>query len=457
MKTTPPNDPRKLLLEIFVANASSVHWIRGFVADGSDGVRLCTELPDTVVSLAYYAEQVASLLHREGRIDQELLDRLEQRFPHEQSRINGLRGLLGLGLAIERPPSFDLLMDNWAFQDVAELFAEGPIDRGVGAIQVGEEELSWRAECWTGVALESLLSILSGIVLRDRFLVDETYVDAWNADDSPVLGLHAGGILVPFPEPEGLSRVRSVLYKDLFRALSLQRAHQENIAILRSTGRPSGSYDSEVMWGAVGYLARSAVLGATYVGHPARKRFLAQTPLGSQRPDAADFVISALEGARAQNIAALKHLTTLTLGLVVPPLLIDIIRDARSPEELVLVALQHRERYVDLRRWLAHFQRALDEHDHERIQEHSDALRTLLSCLDETRCRGSLRHDIASRTILNLPGLHRPAAVLLERLAVPRSGEEAVDKLLDLFDVAGTVLETPVLTHLRTTVMVREL
>ena len=78
------------------------------------------------------------------------------------------------------------------------------------------------------------------------------------------------------------------------------------------------------------------------------------------------------------------------------------------------------------------------------------------SSLEGAQAYGSLRHDIASRTIHTLPGLHRPAAVILERLARTRSGEAAIDRLLELFEISGTLLETPVLTHLRDTVMQRE-
>lgn len=70
---------------------------------------------------------------------------------------------------------------------------------------------------------------MTGVVLRDRFFVEERYIGGWRCEDSPVLSLHADGMLVPFPEPEQVRPLRSALYKTLFHTLSLQRAHKKNI------------------------------------------------------------------------------------------------------------------------------------------------------------------------------------------------------------------------------------
>lgn len=442
-----------ILMDLFRRSAPNSYWLHGLVASHFFGDALLVELPDAGGSVAGYAEAVAQALGRRALLDDKFLAALERELPHEQEAINEIRRALSLPMRVEEIVSFDSLMDNWIYQDVAQLYADGPRNDVVAFVSVGEEELEWRRESGPGVALESLLTVLSGIVLRDRFFVEERHIESWINEDSPVLGLHAGGMLCPFPEPPELWKIRSPLYRDLFHTPALKRLHQKNSMAMRESGAPENEYETAVTWGAVGYLARSAVLGVTYSGHPTRRHFLAQTPFVDARQDAAMLTIDAIEGARRRYLAEIEDTAVVTLGLVVPPLLVNIIEESRTPEDLVLVALQFRERYRDLRRWLAHFQKALYSRDHERIVECHAAIQAIKTVLEGPRAHGSLRHDVVSRTIHTLSGLHRPAAVILERLARTRAGEDAIDRLLELFRISGTMLETPVLMHLRTTVM----
>jgi hypothetical protein len=150
---------------------------------------------------------------------------------------------------------------------------------------------------------------------------------------------------------------------------------------------------------------------------------------------------------------AAEEFASSILGLVVPPLIVDIVEEARTPDELFRVALQHRAQYRDLRRWLAHFQRALNDRDAMRIKEYHDTIDTFVQYATKAKGRGLLRHDIASRTIQGLPGFHRAVALLFERIVASARGERVVDRLLDLFEISGTSLETVALLHLQTTVL----
>ncbi|WAS96917.1 hypothetical protein [Nannocystis punicea] len=319
-----------------------------------------------------------------------------------------------------------------------------------GLVAVGQEELKWSTAGWCGIALESLLTVLGAIVLRDRMLVEQKHVEAWTGESSPVLGLHARGILCPIPEPDGLPQVRSRYYKEIFHVPALQRWHKENIAAMRANGEAASAYGSQVLWGSVGYLARSAVLNVTYVGHPVRRRFLAQSGLVRPDGDAVARTFAMIDAVRGRYLAALEDTATRLLRFVVPPLLVEIIENARTPEDLVLAALQMREEYRPLRRWLGQFQRALDLGNREYVLE----CESMLAGVKKTsETFGSQRHEIASRTIHTEAGLHRPAAIILERLARTPAGDAAIDRLLGMFGISGTILETPVLTHLRTEVM----
>ncbi len=276
---------------------------------------MIAELPDPGGSVAGYADAVALALKRRNLLDDKFLSVLERELPHEQEAINEIRRALSLPMHVEEIAYFDSLMDNWIYQDVAQLYADGPRNDVVAFVSVGEEDLAWRRESGPGVALESLLTVLSGIVLRDRFFVEERHIDSWSTEDSPVLGLQAGGMLCPFPEPPELWKIRSPLYRDLFHTPALKRLHQKNSLAMRESGAPANEYETAVTWGAIGYLARSAVLGVTYSGHPARRDFLAQTPFVDARRDAAVLTIDAIEGARKRYLAEIEDTAVVTLDL----------------------------------------------------------------------------------------------------------------------------------------------
>lgn len=447
----PSTSGQHLLFELLCRVAPNAHWIRGFLASHFGEHALLAELPSPDVSVAQYAREAASRLFRHNMVDEPLLDAIVQTQPSEAACVNDIRRALAMPMRIENFVSFDLLTDNWLYQDIAELFAEGPRDDDRSIPNVGEE-LTWTSASWTGIALESLLSVLCGIVLRDRFMVEEKFIDAWIDEASPVHGLYAGGILCPITEPDNLGMVRSQFYREFFQAPSLARWHRESITTVRA-GSEVNPYVSAVLWGSIGYLARSSLLGVTYVGHPVRRRFLAQTPIVQPDKDAAERAMGTVDAVRLSYLAAMEDATTRMLRFVVPPLLVDIIENSVTREDLVLVALQYREEYRKLRQWLGLFQRALDADDRVYVMECEEMLKTVKISRTGPRSYGALHYDVASRTIHTLSGLHRPAAVILERLACTPHGERAIDHLLELFDVAGTTLEMPVLTHIRTDVM----
>lgn len=439
----------ELLVQLLRRNAPNAHWIHGLLLRALRDHSLGPELPAPTGSAVDYTAVMVPALVRRGLVDPSLLDDLERALPHESSAVNDIRRALKVPMHVETPAGFDMLTDNWIYQDIAELFSQGPREDVWGLVAVGQDELKWSATGWCGIALESLLTVLGAIVLRDRMLVEQKHVEAWTGESSPVLGLHAGGILCPVPDPDGLSQVRTRYYKEIFHVPALQRWHRENVAAMRTNGEAASGYGSMVLWGSVGYLARGALLNVTYVGHPVRRRFLAQSGLVRPDGDAAARTFTTIDAVRGRYLGALEDTATRLLRFVVPPLLVEIIENARTPEDLVLAALQFREEYRPLRQWLAQFQRALDTDNREYVLE----CESMLAGVKKT-CEtfGSQRHEVASRTIHTEAGLHRPAAIILERLARTRAGDAAIDRLLDMFGISGTVLETPVLTHLRTEV-----
>ena len=113
---------KRLLHEIFKRNAPSAHWIRGIVASHFGDGRLLAELPDPSGSIASYADAVAEELTRQALVNEAFLAHLALNLPNEQRDINDIRRMLSIPMHIEEAVSFDGLMDNWVYQDVADRY-----------------------------------------------------------------------------------------------------------------------------------------------------------------------------------------------------------------------------------------------------------------------------------------------------------------------------------------------
>jgi hypothetical protein len=437
---------RALLVDIF----PSADALRGFVRRAPGLAGLHAEQRAPTCSIGEFVDDLIALAERHGLLGP-LLEALSRDFPAEAPRLNPLRARLCLSPLPTIEPTNDLLMDNWAYQDITELFIDGPSDIPIEEIRVGEE-LSAIALPWPAVALESLLATLSGVALHDRFMVEEKQIGAWNEDGSPLIDLAHRSIIQPIPEPEDLPLTRSGLYQRLFVAPPLARAHQLLRAARNDPARSRGhEHLSSVLWGSVGYVARSAHLGVPYCAHPVRRRFLRQTPFTTV-PDALTLTVGAIDRARAERFLAIKQATSLSLDLTLPPILVAIINDARTRDDLVPVALQLRNEFRDLRRWIALFNQALRDPaaNVDRILEYQH---TLQKVAEAASLPGVHRYHVVSQTIDNMPGPHRQAGLIMERLIQAKPGVELIDKLIGLFEIRRTSLATRVKEHLRTALL----
>ncbi|HGG57326.1 MAG TPA: hypothetical protein ENK31_05975 [Nannocystis exedens] len=446
-------DPKsdKLLCTILLDNLPTGHAIRGFLNRVSGLESVSKEIWDPTVAPATYAAAAVEAVKTVAGLPL-LVEALGTRFPHEQSRLNEIRQVLGVPSRSVDAPSHDLLMDNMAHQYIGELFDAGPSDEVTHDLIIGDR-IGFASLPFVGVALDSLLSVLGNLVLHEKICVEERFVDAWAGWDSPLPGLASAGILRPIPEPQELPKTRSALYQKLLVTPVLARTHKElRYAYSQPPMTQEKGYLSTIIWGGIGYLARSAQLGIPYVAHPVRRRFLAQTPFVRGR-DAVSLTLGEIDRAHAERLRAIERETSVALGLVIPPLLVDIIGDATDREDLLTVALQRREAYRDLRRWLAYFQKAIRDGDAERMMEYQATIKRCVDLATSSEHVGVHRYNVVSRIIDEMPGHHRRAALIMDKLLLARAGEEMTTKLLRFFDVAGTSLEAPVAEYLRENVL----
>lgn len=445
-------DARRLLHDLLVRVAPSAAWIKGLLGRQSAYRGVLSGLPDISTSTEHYADMIVRALEAHGLVDEQLFELIEAECPDERPAVNDLRRALGLPTRIETPLTFDALMDNWLHQQVAFLFVEGVIDEPAHGVVVAHDELAFRPEPNGGVALEALISLLTTLVIHDRILVDEDFTFAWDGITSPLRGLEAGEIIVPVAKPENLGELRTPLYRQLYASGALRAMHQRLVTFIREHGHYPENYESQVLWGTVGGLARSVAFDVAYTAHPIRQRFLVQTPFASDRTNAGAILLDALAEVQIDRLATLAATLVHDVRAMLPPIALHIVREAKDPTDLFVVALQLRERFRDVRTWLALFQKALRQQDRPRILEHYSALRSALTSLQGPNAFGPQRHDTFARTVLGLPGLHRRAALLFDTLFVRDHDREAVDKLFSLFGVLNTSLDAELREHLfRTT------
>lgn len=333
---------------------------------------------------------------------------------------------------VEPSDSFDLLVDNWLLQDVADVLR--------GGLSVGEARL-WTPGGSTSTSaavlqVEGLAHLLGALVMYDRLTLDEEFVGAWTARPLPALvSLKESGIVQPvgFSEAPELSALRATYIDRICVTEQLRAVQAENERAWAETGKVVHSVASQVIWGGAGYLARAELHGLPYQGHPARMTLLSHGVFPPE-PAGSGATRELLEWLDSRRSMARTHGASHAVGaqVVLPPFLCEVVAEASSADDLIPVALQLRAHYRPLRRWLSTFERALYAGDplvaarHRRDLEDawSDARRALQGGSVDSRTLTRPR-----RAACTSPG--RPAArTLLQKLVLAQSGVARLDELL---------------------------
>lgn len=295
------------------------------------------------------------------------------------------------------------IADNWSLQSVLELLGQGLSNDDASLIVVEHEKDSYRYEEVPSavIAFEALFDLIADLVLRDQIWVDEKFADSWLGHGSELDAAAAEGVILPFrflAQPQELNAPRDEFVSRLCATSALHRDHAANVQDWVSSQTTPHRYLSQVLWGGAGMLARAVVYDRPYTPHPVRRRFLASAGIGLGLTDSTKRVTQLIQEKRASiRVAQSGPDQMLSLNVLLPAFASQVIRDSRTPSDLMKVALQLRVEHGELRSWLNEYQSALQTGDFEDVQRYESVLRSVSRYVDSKM--GSNDSDAPSFTV----------------------------------------------------------
>lgn len=286
-----------------------------------------------------------------------------------------------------------VILDNWTFQTIGELFEGGLSQKHTKALVVKGNKHAYEAARIADLQMKALVDLLTNIILRDEFKIDEGFVHAW----SPFAELFAPVLeadLITFTDPpkhgEDIANGTAFIVKQLCVTSSLKRIqsiNENHFAAHKSSKYP---YQSQLVWGTAGMLSRSNVFNAPYVGHPLRQRFLESTGSFSGRGDVVKDVVELVHEKRAAIYAGSTSAMDLKYAeLVIPAVAIPVITKADKAERLIQLAVDERDKNKKLRTWFSTFTSALAQGDTISVAKHRKDLNLLARDVDRLVGRSS--------------------------------------------------------------------
>lgn len=356
-----------------------------------------------------------------------------------------------------------VVADNWSLQEVSSLLKYG-IDKSDGSVIVIDSKSNthrYEDVPHAALAFEALFDLVTDIVLRDEIWIDSKFSDAWEDFgilDSAVLS----GVIKRFDflgQAQELVSPRDEFVKRMCVTESLKLAHQENVREWELCGQTPDRYLSQTLWGGAGMLARSFVYRAGYTPHPARKRLFKQAGIALADNNAAIKVARTIHEKRADiYVVESSGGDLFSLQVTLPPLPVQIIREAKGPQDLIPVALQLREEYKELRGWLSQYQEALNSGDFADLNKYRSVLRSISSYVDARSGRSdsddstftvgidAFKTALKGRPINYLKNQFGVRS-MINKLITTRSGSAELDKLLDFYQHRGSDIGLKVLEH----------
>jgi hypothetical protein len=360
--------------------------------------------------------------------------------------------------------SQSVISDNWSLQNISELLINGIDSDVIHFITPNSETDSHQYEQAPSavVSIEAMFDLITDVILRDQILVDENFASAWFYENGPLNKLAEQSVVRAFPflgDPELLVGPRDEFVSRLCLTSSLKKEHQENVngwAINKQTPNP---YLSQTIWGGAGMLARAYVYEKGYTPHPVRRRLLQKAGIVLSDTDSVIKTCNTIQEKRAAiRVQQSSNHELYSLQVNMEPLPIKVIREASSPADIMTVALQIRDEYVELRDWLGQYQNSISNGDYKEIQKHQKVLSSISKYVDSTM--GKIDPDAAEFTagidIFNMTIKASPINTLqnkfgvramINKLILGPSGNAELKKLLKFFDHHNTSVGMRVIEH----------
>jgi hypothetical protein len=362
--------------------------------------------------------------------------------------------------------ALDLITDNWILQSVGSMLSKGLSPNRLKTLQIdGKRSHSFIEVPYAAVQIESLFTLLTNIVLRDRMLVDNRYMHIWEDDSHHFLPLLNQGHLGWqdfMPRSKEMTAPRHMMIQRLCPTPDLKKLYEQNQDTLERTGEYENDLLSSLIWGTAAMLSRSHVYEAPYSPHPLRQLVIEQTIGAGHVRDITSEVMEDLQDKRLRYYAAGRGTTKMQrASIVLPPISVDVIENSTSREDLLQRAIGFRTWHADKRTWLGMIEANMAE-GHQATKELKQALEATESVVLQTMGKGpktsmSLNVDLSLTGIgfkLNVPtmgGLPKPfrTHTMLTNMVFTKQGEDTLDKLLGMFEEKHTIIGESVREHFR--------
>lgn len=344
-----------------------------------------------------------------------------------------------------------LMIDNWTVQDVDQLASEGLSVESSNEIVIAEDRATHHfSSLPRGVLqIDSLLNLLTNIVLYDRLIVDEDYMYTWDKN-RPFFGelFNTSQIEgVPFRKlGDPLYRLRRSILDELTITPSLQSISKQLQAEWKATGKSSNPYMSALLGGSAGMLARSHLFEVPYFGHACRRSLIHNSDVVGLSANSRQLTEFFINSSRTK-MCRFRHGNTEGKNATfhLPPIALEVIEESLTFDDLIATAVQLRTKYKKLRGWLNQYQEALDSDDNKKQFPYEQVLTALSKDIEakfgETEL-GSLGASISIswlkipiskdhvNSVLNRFGVR----ATLSSLVVSKRGTRALKQLIKMLD-----------------------
>ena len=307
------------------------------------------------------------------------------------------------------------------------------------------------------IQIKVLLQFLNDIVTKDTFLIDPIRKKQWLGKFDLLDELNKKGILKDIKLSENSNDFDKIkIIKNNFGTPNRIKKAMDLQSLLI---HEHWNYFSNIVNGSARYLNNSSKIGIPYSPHPFRASFLNQTIFP-------DFIVNNsinnwITKERENLIEKINENSTFRIGLIpIDPIVIEIIENANSPNDLIKVALQMRKEYSKFRKYLQRYQEAINNGELKKLRVHSSLLNDIhnqvLNYKNPERYGkftisvgfGFLKFSKSTHLIDDLL-MRNGMRATLQKLILKSGSKNTMEKLLKMFDIQKTNMTNLLMENLR--------
>lgn len=350
-----------------------------------------------------------------------------------------------------------LIIDNWTLQDVESLLSEGLRPFVVGEIDIPSDATAhtFRPIQHGVIQIDALLTLLTNVVCHDHLQVDKNFTYAWERAEGKLAPLASLGIVQATDNASlsnQLHELRSVLIDELCVTPTLKEDVKRIQRHWEQFKESPDPHLSALVLGGAGMLARSALTGNSYFGHPVRRSLIRHSRVFASTSSSVERLNTFLDENRSKMFRFRSSQLSGTIGQVaLSPFPVQIIEEAGSVQDLIQVALQLRAEHQKLRDWLREYQVAINEEDERKQIRFEKALRSVAASVQArygASKAGSVGVSISAtwlkldvpQTLIDRARNSFGVRATLTDLLLSGRGQQALTKLLKLLDANHTKL-----------------